>query len=178
MSVEGIKSATVLENYPEKGINTVLCDDGTGDENLSGDLKEKIENIINGDENNPGYRAAGIEFLVQGPQKIKITMDVTVYRRPLKTLSDEALKKLVKDSISRYINTRKIGEDVVLSACISTARAAHPDVWDITIDSVKKNNEEISLEGKKITIDGIYIARTQVDLDSTIKVDIIIQNEG
>lgn len=165
LSVTGVKSATVIENYPERGIVTIYADDGTG--SLSPALITEIEKVLNGDStdltNYPGYRAAGIEIDVQAPAITAVNVVVDVYRLVSpKEVTDTTLELLVQSAIESYINSRGLGEDVIITAIETAARNAHPDVYDVDVTTPSANVE----------IDGFYLARTGGSTGATVTVTI------
>lgn len=166
LSVTGVKTATIIENYPERGIVTVYADDGTG--SLSGALKTEIEKVLNGDSadltNYPGYRAAGIEISVEAPAITAVNVVVDVYRLTTpKEVTDTTLELLVQSAIESYINSRGLGEDVIITAIETAARNAHPDVYDVDVTTPSANVE----------IEGFYLARTGGTTGATVTVNII-----
>lgn len=136
LSVDGIRSATVRVRYPQNGQNTVVADDGTG--NLSLAQQAAVTKVLNGDPNDftnfPGFRAAGILCNVIPPVSIPVDVGITVYR--IGEISDESeISIAVQTAIENYINKRRLGDDVVVSAIIDAARSAHPAVYDVTIST-------------------------------------------
>lgn len=144
LAIDQIKSVTLRERDPVPGTNTIIADDGTG--NLSTALIDTIRTLIDGDPddlaNTPGSGVAGITYNIQAPTVVPVDVTATITR--VGTISDSTeLQTAVQSAIEQYINTRRLGEDVVLSEIIKRAKAAHPAVYDFTI-SVPASNTSIS----------------------------------
>jgi hypothetical protein len=134
-SLQGIKSATVLDNYPSDGWVSIYADDGSG--SLSLEKQEEIENIINGVEtdfeNYPGYKAAGIYIQVLAPTTylIDIEADVTVLNSSV--LTNAEIENLATTAIQNYTNTLQLGDDWVKSEAVTAVQNSNPDIYDIVI---------------------------------------------
>ncbi|MFQ3675781.1 MAG: baseplate J/gp47 family protein [Endomicrobiia bacterium] len=141
LSINGVKSADIIENYPERGINTIFVDDGTG--GLSPLLKAEIEKVLNGDINDPvnypGKRAAGIICQVKAPNIILIDIELIIYRLRIKSITDNTLVNLAKTAIENYLNTRRFAEDVILEAVDTAVMNCHPEVYDVKIINPVEN---------------------------------------
>lgn len=151
LEINGIKSVTVRENYPQAGQFTVVADDGTG--SLSNSQISEIIKVLDGDPddlvNFPGARAAGVTANVEAPTVISVDVTVAIVR--IGQVSDETEIILnVKSAIEQYINTRKIGNDVVLNEIRSIAMAAHPANYDLSV----------SLPVANVSINSSSLART------------------
>jgi len=153
-SVTGIVSASVVEHSPLAGWCTLYADDGTG--TLSGALKTEIEKVINGDPadstNYYGYRAGGIQIRVLAPivQSESITVDIKILNT---ALSDPtALKLLAQTALETYVNTLRLGWDIILTEISFVIKEAHDDIYDV----------EITLPAANVVIAGNEVARTNV----------------
>lgn len=175
LSVSGIKSAVLLESYPQRGVNTLLCDDGSGSGELEESLKTEVENLINGDATQNGYRAAGIEVDISAPSKSELALTINLYRGPYKTITDEKLKSLVKNSVVRYINSRKIGEDVVASACVAEARKSHSDIFDVKVSFDSLDSDSLDSSDTIVSADEISIIR--ISDEDNLTVNIAVSDE-
>jgi hypothetical protein len=132
LEIPGIKSVSVRPNDPQYGTITIVADDGTG--NLSAALQAEILKVVDGDPNDivnyPGKRAAGVTANIVPPVVVPVPITVLVQR--IGTVSDETeIKTFVKSAIENYVNTRRLGDDVVISKIIEEGRKAHPAVYDI-----------------------------------------------
>lgn len=153
LSVPQIRSAVILEQYPQPGINTVVADRGDGTLTLE-DINA-IKKVLEGDPadiaNYPGHRPAGIIFNYLPPliQPVNITVNIT----RIGTLSDTTeIQNVVVSLLSSYINTRKLGEDVILNGLRAIVQKAHPAIYD----------SSISLPSANVSIPGTTVARTGI----------------
>lgn len=141
LSINGVKSADVITNYPERGVNTIYADDGTG--SLAPALKTEIEKVLNGDINDPvnypGKAAAGITCLVSAPNITLINITLTIYRLPVKSITDATLINLAETAVETYLNTRRFAEDVILEAVDTAVMNCHPEVYDVEITNPTSN---------------------------------------
>lgn len=151
LEIDGIKSVTVRENFPQAGQFTVVADDGTG--SLSAAQISEIIKVLDGDPddliNFPGARAAGVTANVSAPAVIGVDVTIAIIR--IGQISDETEIILnVKSAIEKYVNTRKIGDDVVLNEIRAISMAAHPANYDLSV----------SLPTANVPIDSSSLART------------------
>lgn len=154
LNVDGVVSASVVEHSPSPGWCTVYADDGTG--TLSAALKTAVEKEINGDLsdsiNYPGYRAGGISARVLAPsvQLENITVDIKILNS---ALSDPTtLKALAQTALETYINTLRLGWDLILSEVSYVIKAAHVDIYDT----------DITVPAANVAIANDEVARTNV----------------
>lgn len=152
LSVAGVRSVTVRERFPEPGTNTIVADDGSGALPLNTLLE--IQRVLDGDPddfiNYPGKRAAGILTNVTPPASVPVNVTLTVFR--IGNLSNTTeITNNVQSAIENYVNTRRLGDDVVLSELIRVAKSAHPAVYDVTIAApvanVSINSSSVSRTG-------------------------------
>lgn len=152
LSVAGIVSASVIENSPYRGYITIFADDGSG--TITEALAAEIYRVINGDPtdkvNYPGYRGAGIKFRVLAPTVIN--QDVSVQIKILNTsnANPNTLKDIAQQAIENYINTLKLGEDIVVTEIIKVVKASDPEIYDC----------EVLIPTINVTIQSDQIART------------------
>lgn len=141
LSVSGISAVTIVENFPKIGYVTIYADNGSG--TISTEQIDEILKIINGDPNDsvnyPGYRAAGIIFSVIAPtiQYINVTALVSIISTS--SYDDATIKATVNNAIVQYLNTRQLGNDIILSELVTVAMNSHPDVYDFSV-SIPTNN--------------------------------------
>jgi uncharacterized phage protein gp47/JayE len=136
-SVEGIKSALVVENYPSDGWITVYADDGTG--NLSSALQTEILKVIRGDltddENYPGYKAAGIYVQVLPPDVTLVDITGTVYIYDNSELLNTEFKNIATTALQKYTNTLNIGDDWIKSSANAEVRNSHVDIFNFIMSA-------------------------------------------
>jgi len=135
LSVTGIVSASVVEHSPLAGWCTLYVDDGTG--TLSAPLKTEVEKVVNGDladsTNYYGYRAAGIQVRVLAP--VLLSESITVRIKILDTsLSDPtALKALAQTALETYVNTLRLGWDIIRTEISYVIKESHIDIYDVDV---------------------------------------------
>jgi uncharacterized phage protein gp47/JayE len=159
LDIDGIKGVTLRERYPQDGYNTVVADDGTG--SLSATLINEIDKMLIGDisdfENYPGKGVAGIKYNIEGPTRA--TIDITgVLTRIGQTSDEDEMKAFTKTSLENYINTLKLGGDVIFAELIALGKKAHTATYDFEITVLKKNT--ISQPLDNISISDSEVART------------------
>ena len=163
LGIAGIRSCAVRDNYPQRGQITVVADDGTG--GLSIEKRAEIIKVLYGDpldfDTYPGYRAAGIMVNVTAPTVVPINVDITLYRIGTTSNENDILTK-VKTNVEDYINTRKLGQDVVLSEIIKRAKT-HPAVYDVVVNTPTAN----------VSIDINSIARTGSGTGANVTVTLV-----
>lgn len=166
LNIEGIRSVNIKDNYPKRGYITIIVDDGSG--NLTTQKINEIHKVLNGDPldviNYPGYRPAGVKVNVVPPNIVPINIDITIYKISLFYNNTEIID-ISRNKIETYINTRKLGESVVLSEIIKLVKE-HPAVYDVVINSPTSN----------ITISNDSIARIGGAYGGSININIIQTN--
>jgi hypothetical protein len=95
-----------------------------------------IDGLDSDPTNFPGIGAAGTQFEVIPPLlvKIKIIIDVT----PNEGISLSSISSDVSNAVSEYINSRKVGEDIILSEVIAAAQDV-TGVYDVEVSSHTEN---------------------------------------
>ena len=131
LGIEGVRSVSLEEHFPPKHdiYNfTIYVDDGTG--GLDNSIKNQVLDLINGTdtEEQPGLRAAGINFEVSpaNPVTVNIKLTATIYRVEQARILTDVTKKL-----QEYINGLGIHENVVLSSIIVLLKQI-PGITDIS----------------------------------------------
>jgi len=140
LELDQIRSVTVIEKDPEPGKNRVVADRGDG--TLSASDIDEIRLILDGDpddiENTPGVGVAGIDYNIEAPNVLGVPVTVTVKR--IGTLSDEnEITTAVNTAISRYINTRRLGDDVIFAELVRQVKSSHPSIFDATFTTPTAN---------------------------------------
>lgn len=122
LALSEVRSCSIDEHFPPENHiynATVYIDDGTG--NMTDDLKEKVLNVINGDDTQvqPGCRAAGLNIRVAAarPLSVDVTCTCYVYR----VEESQALFDITQ-ALTEEINGLGIHEDVVLTSLILRLR--------------------------------------------------------
>jgi uncharacterized phage protein gp47/JayE len=154
-SVDGVRSVGLVENFPDKGTNTVIVDDGSGSGTIDPTILANVNKVLYGDPddrlNFPGKNVPGITYDIEAPVLVDVDIDITIYRYPNVNISVETVKSDVQTALERYVNTRQLGEDVILSEISRQAKNANAGVWDVSIAApaanIVINNNEFSKTG-------------------------------
>lgn len=145
LEIPEIKSVTLRERYPIAGTNTITADDGSG--NLTVDMIDNIREIIEGNPddliNYPGAGVAGINYNIEPPDVIDQNITGTLYRVGTASDSNE-IELAARSAIEAYVNTRRLGDDLVLSELIKRTKGSHPSIYDVTF-SVPASNVSVGL---------------------------------
>ncbi len=108
LGVDGIKSCSVVEHFPpvDDYNFTIYAENGAGV--LPNDLKSEVETLILGDDDNPGYKAAGVRARVLAPDLYPITITISAsidWSIPRAYIDEEIEAKL-----QNYFNVLGIGD--------------------------------------------------------------------
>jgi len=165
-AVSGVRSVGIRSAYPFKGANTIIVDTGTG--TISAPLLAEIEKVLYGDPNDltnyPGKNCEGIEYAISVPTIVDVNVGITIYRLPTINVDLITIQVDVQTAIEQYINTRKLGEDVLLSEIIRVSKNSNAAVYDAVITSPVAN----------ISIDKNEFAKTGVGTGGTVIVIMVI----
>lgn len=95
-----------------------------------------IDGLDTDPTNYPGLGAAGTQFEVITPKlkNIKLIINVT----PVEGVSLSSISSSVSSAISQYVNSRKVGEDIILSEIIAAAQTV-TGVFDVSISNHTTN---------------------------------------
>jgi hypothetical protein len=152
LTVTGIIAATVVENTPTLGWNTVYADDGTG--TLTPTKKAAIEKVLNGDPldrvNYPGYRAAGIQLLVLAPNVVNINFTVDIKLLTTSVADPAMVIAEATTALETYVNTLRLGMDVILTEIVKQVKEANSEIYDMSFSTPTTNT----------TISATQLART------------------
>jgi uncharacterized phage protein gp47/JayE len=149
-AISGIRSAGMRTSYPFKGTNTIIIDDGSGSGSLSATLLAEITKVLYGDPNDfynyPGKNAEGIGYIIDTPTIVPVDVSISVYRLSNVNVDLTEIQTAVQTAIEQYINTRILGENVLLSQIIRVAMDSNAAVYNVivnnpTIDTVISDNE-------------------------------------
>lgn len=169
LALDSIKSTKMRERYPVAGTNTIVADDGTG--NLSVDQIAEINTLIVGDPNDlvnsPGKGVAGIIYNIEAPNVDVISFAYTITR--IGSVTDQTeIETAVQTVIEQYVNTRRLGENVVLTEIIKRAKSSHPAIYDFDLTShsvnISVNDSSVARTGAAV---GGTLTPTMVTLSST-----------
>lgn len=132
---------TNLSGVPQ---GTVLVSNYTYYTNLIAQVQKILEGDPKDPINYPGYKAAGVFLRVEGPVIRRISADVTITAEIGYLESD--LTTSVRRVIEDYINSKNLGEDIIISKLVDVAFNVS-GVKDVIINSPTTN--EVILENEK-----------------------------
>lgn len=139
--VTGVRSVGLRSAYPFKGTNTIVVDDGSGI--ISEDLLLAVEKVLYGDpddiSNYPGKNAEGIGYNIVAPGIVDVDIAVTVFRLASVSVDLLDIKSDVQTAIEQYVNTRQLGENVLLSEIIRVSKNSNAAAYDVVITSPANN---------------------------------------
>lgn len=137
--VVGVAEGKVVETAI-LGIIDLYINDGSG--SASSALLTSVQDKIEGDgtSSNPGYRAAGTLINYKSAVKVDITVNMTVDYEDSE--DPVTLEPLVIAAVSGYINSLKIGQDVVLA-----------EITDIVMNITGVADAQITLPTSNVEID-------------------------
>ena len=95
-----------------------------------------IDGLPSDPSNFPGIGAAGTQFEVLPPVlvKLRIIIDVT----PEQGVNISSISGDVANAVTEYVNSRKVGEDVILSEIIASAQSVD-GVFDVEVQNFEEN---------------------------------------
>jgi len=165
-SITGVRSVGIRESYPFKGTNTIIVDDGTGI--ISTELQAEVEKVLYGDPsdiiNFPGKNAEGIGYNIVAPTIVDVSIGLTAYRLPNVNVDLSEITEDVQTAVEQYINTRGLGEDVVLSEANRVGKNSNAAVYDLVVTSPSSN----------VTIDENQFSKTGPGTTGVITVTAVI----
>ena len=139
--VDGVRSVGMRTAYPFKGANTIVIDDGSG--TISAALSTAVEKVLYGDPddiiNFPGKNAEGIAYTLVAPTIVAVDIGITVFRLANISVDPLQIRDDVQTAIEQYVNTRILGENVVLSEIIRVGKNANAAIYDLVITSPAAN---------------------------------------
>lgn len=139
--ITGVRSVGMRTAYPFKGNNTIVVDDGSG--TISESLLASVEKVLYGDPddiaNYPGKNAEGVGYTIVAPIIVPIDIGVVAFRLANVSVNILDIKNDVQTAIEQYINTRKLGENVLLSEIIRVSKNSNAAVYDFTVTSPLAN---------------------------------------
>lgn len=164
--VTGVRNAGMRTAYPFKGTNTIVVDDGSGA--ISAELKAAVEKVLYGDPddiaNYPGKNAEGIGYQIVAPTIIDVNIGVTIFRLANVSVDPAVIQSDVKTAIEQYVNTRQLGENVLLSEITRVSKNSNAAAYDMVITSPANN----------VTIPETGFAKTGAGTGGTVTVTVTI----
>ena len=145
LALSEVRSVGVVEHFPP--VNdytnvTIYVDDGTG--NMTDELKEKIEDLVNGDgtSTNSGLKAAGINVDIEPCTQVSVDVsaDITVYR-----VENAVAEAALKESLENAINGLEINEDVIYAEIITALKQTGSYVKNIKNLKLNNINDDVAI---------------------------------
>lgn len=121
LSVDGITSVSVVELFPAiSNVNVYVYVDDGSTVGISAELVQSAQDVIDGDgtESNPGYRAAGVNVVVQAPAIQTQDVDVTI--EIIAGVDTDQVESDIIDAVTQYINNLGVGSDIVYNEIVSS----------------------------------------------------------
>jgi uncharacterized phage protein gp47/JayE len=139
LSVNGVRSVSLVEHFPaEDGYHfTLFAENGSG--GLPAATKAMLEQVIIGDDNVDGVRAAGINVRILPPSIVYIN-PVIVFKVD-GTIPAGLIEEELRTKITNYVNSHKIGEQYDKKYVYNTI-LKQPGVLDI--NSISPGNSNIT----------------------------------
>lgn len=119
LSVEGITSASVQELFPPvANVNVRLYVDDGSVSGVSAAKVAEVQRVIDGDgtEQNPGYRAAGVNVVAYAPGVVTQNIIMTV--ELISGVDSEQVKTDINSVVTNYINSLGVGAEIVRNELI------------------------------------------------------------
>jgi hypothetical protein len=164
--ITGVRSVGMRTSYPFKGNNTIVVDDGSG--TISASLQASVEKVLYGDANDlinfPGKNAEGIGYNIVAPTIQAVSIGVTVSRLPNVNVDLTEIQTDVQTAIEQYVNTRALGEDVLLSEIVRVGKNSNAAVYDLVVNSPASN----------VSIDENEFAKTGSGTGASVSVTVVI----
>jgi len=140
LSVDGITSATVVELFPPvSNVNVRLyVDDGSSGGVSAAKLLE-VKDIIDGDgtDDNPGYRAAGINVDILAPTAVPTNVTVTITYVDTGIDTDQ-VETDINSAVTDYINTLGAGSDIIHAEIVAVVMSVY-GVYDCVVTAPASN---------------------------------------
>lgn len=139
LSVSGISSVSIVELFPPvDNVNVDMYVDSGSTVPVTPEKLAEVQAVIDGDgtEDNPGYRAGGVNVVVKSPSVISqnITMTVTV----LIGVDVEQLRTDVIDAVTSYVNTLGVGNDIIYNEIVASVMGVY-GVVDVDLTEPSAN---------------------------------------
>jgi uncharacterized phage protein gp47/JayE len=140
-AIDGVRDAGMRTAYPFKGTNTIIVDDGSG--TISPELQDSVELVLYGDpndmENYPGKAAEGIGYNVTAPVIVPVDIGISATRLSNVTVDLTEIKNDIQTAVEQYVNTRGLGENVLLSEVVRVAKNSNNAAYDVIVVSPSSN---------------------------------------
>lgn len=121
LGVEGITSVSVVELFPPvSNVNVDLYVDDGSPGGVSSEKLSEVQSVIDGDgtEENPGYRAAGVNVVVKSP--VVVTQDIDVSVSVIAGVDTDQLQQDVESNLTEYVNGLGVGGNIVYNELVAS----------------------------------------------------------
>ena len=165
-SVDGVRDAGMRTSFPFKGTNTIIVDDGTG--SISSELLAAVEKVLYGDPNDlanfPGKNAEGIGYNIIAPTIVDVNIGISATRLATISVALDEIKNDIQTAVEQYVNTRSLGQNVLLSEIVRVAKNSNAAAYDVIVTSPVSN----------IVINDDEFAKTGAGTGGTVTVTVTI----
>lgn len=139
--ITGVRDAGMRTAFPFKGTNTIIVDDGSG--SISSDLQAEIEKVLYGDPddftNYPGKNAEGVGYNIVAPTIKAVDIGITATRLSNIRVDLDEIKTSIQTAVEQYVNTRTLGQNVLLSEIYRTGKNSNSAIYDLVVISPSAN---------------------------------------
>ena len=139
LSVSGITSASIQELFPPvSNVNVkIFIDDGSSGGVSSSKIAE-VQDVIDGDgtQENPGYRAAGVNAVVYAPGIVTQNIIMTVY--VISGVDTDQVEADIGLVLTTYVNNLGVGSDIIKAELIAAVMSVY-GVSDVNITTPSGN---------------------------------------
>ena len=150
LSVEGITSASVKELFPPvSNVNVnVYIDDGSAG-GVSSALVSEVQSVIDGDgtDDNPGYRAGGVNVIVLAPSIVTINIETEI--TAISGVDLDQIEEDINTEITNYINNLGIGTDVIYNEIIAAIMSVY-GVSDCNLTAPSANTNILATQVARV----------------------------
>lgn len=160
-SVPGVARFVLVENTDPSGADhvgffTVYVDDGTGFP--PSPLLNAVANAVN------AYRAFTVQFAVEPPVIVPITISTTVKKDPRSSLTNSQIQAEIQEGIFKYINALGFGQTVF-----------YTKMYDVIFDSTQNPNAGPSVPEDIESVTSLIINGGTVDVPVIYKAIPLVQ---
>ena len=136
LSVEGVQDVELKRFTHGTGSYTafIITEDPVPSESILSRCREVLEDVT----------AYGNKYEVEGPNLLPVELGIKLIIKNTST-SVEALKESVKEKVRTYINSKKIGEELVVNEIIESVMKTSDDIYDMEFFEFKVNGKVVCI---------------------------------
>ena len=165
-AIDSVKSVGMRTSYPFRGSNTIVVDDSS--QSISVALLAEVNKVLDGDPNDlvnyPGKGVAGIGYVVVAPTIVDVSVGITATRLPDVNVDLLEIQNDIQTAVEQYINTRQLGNDVLLSEIVRVGKNSTSACYDLIVVSPANN----------VSINDLEFARTGAGTTGTVSVTVTV----